>query len=103
MPSAHPWNRIPGIPPSPFEPSMLHLLRWPSPSATSDSSLSDDKCEKAFPSRTASSVASSATHLPEAESQTHTCFVGEETASSLDGLPCSRPLTTLRILVAHIG
>ncbi|KAF8481905.1 MFS general substrate transporter [Russula ochroleuca] len=86
---------------------MLHLLRWPSLSATSDdgppcdSSLSDDKCETTFPS----SVSSSATHLPEAatKSQTLTCFVGDEAGISLDGIPCSRPLTTPRVLAAHIG
>ncbi|KAI0001573.1 major facilitator superfamily domain-containing protein [Russula vinacea] len=77
---------------------MPHLLRWPSLSATSDdgprdSSLSDDKCETTFPP----SVSSSATHLPV------TCFVGEEAGISLNGIPCSRPLTTSRVLVAHVG
>jgi hypothetical protein len=94
-----------------LEPFMSHLLRWPSSSATSDdgrpcdSSLSDDKCEKTFPSPAASSVASSATHLPEAviKNQTVTYFVGDESVKGLDGLPCSRPLTTVRVLVAHIG
>jgi hypothetical protein len=85
---------------------MLHLLRWPSLSATSDdgpcdSSLSDDKCETTF----APSVSSSATHLPEAATkrETLTCFVGEEAGISLNGIPCSRPLTTPRVLTAHIG
>ena len=90
---------------------MLHLLRWPSPSATSDdgrpcdSSLSDDKCETTFPSPATSSVASSATHLPEAaiKSQAVAYFVDGESVKGLDGLPCSRPLTTVRVLVAHIG
>jgi hypothetical protein len=67
--------------------------------------VSDDKCEAKCLSPTASSAASSATHLPEAatKSQTLTSFVGGETVKNLDDLPCSQPLTTVRILFAHIG
>ncbi|KAI0257095.1 major facilitator superfamily domain-containing protein [Lactifluus subvellereus] len=92
---------------------MFHLLRWPSLSASAPSDdgshrgsvVSDGKCEAGFLSPTASSAASSATHLPEAEtkSQTLTCLVGGETAKNLNDLSCSRPLTTVRVLVAHIG
>ena len=92
---------------------MSRLLRWLSHPATSnadsgrpcDSPLSDDKCETTFPSPAASSVESSVTHLPETgiKSQTLTYFVGEESVKRLDGLPCSRPLTTVRVLAAHIG
>lgn len=50
-------------------------------------------------------MASSTTHLPEAaiKSQTVTYLVGDESVKGLDGLPCSRPLSTVRVLIAHIG
>src|SRR6266852_8764850 len=89
---SHPRNTsLPSSNQPTLESFMLHLLRWPSRSATSDddrpcdSSLSDDKCETTFPSPTASSVSSSATHLPEAaiKSQAVTYFVGEESVRDL--------------------
>ncbi|KAI0308250.1 major facilitator superfamily domain-containing protein [Multifurca ochricompacta] len=91
---------------------MFPFLRWPSRSAASDSGFyrgslsSDGRCEAGFRSPTASSAASSATHLPEAATKNKTlpCFVGEKQAvKNLNDPPCSRPLTTARVLVAHIG
>ncbi|KAI9509061.1 MFS general substrate transporter [Russula earlei] len=61
--------------------------------------LSDGKCEAACPcpSPAASSAASSAAHLPEDATKE------KGTAKNLNGLPSSRQLTTVRVLVAHIG
>lgn len=91
---------------------MLHLLRWPSRSVSSDdrirrgSVLPDERCTAGSQSPTTSSAASSDTHLPEVakKNQTLPYFVGEkETNINLDGQPHSQSLSTARILVAHIG
>ncbi|KAH9003979.1 amino acid permease ScVBA-like protein [Lactarius hatsudake] len=91
---------------------MLHLLRWPSRSVTSDdrthlgSVLSDGRCKAGSMSPATSSAASSATHLPEAtnKSQALPYFVREKEANkNIDG-PChSQSLSTVRILLVHIG
>ncbi|KAI0003723.1 major facilitator superfamily domain-containing protein [Russula compacta] len=80
---------------------MFRLFRWSSPSAASDagprreSLVSDGKCDAASLSPTASSAATSTIHLPEAETK--------KTGKNLNDFPRSRPLSTVRVLVAHIG
>jgi hypothetical protein len=91
----------------------MHHICWPFPSASSGgrahrgSLISDGKDEAGFLSPSVSREAPSAIHLPEAtfptKGQLLTRFVGEETAGDLNDLQYSRPLTTVRILVVHIG
>ena len=70
--------------------------------------MSDERFETGSLSPATSCAASSATHLPEAATKSQTVtlpyFVGEkESNRNLDGPPHSQPLSTLRVLVAHIG
>jgi hypothetical protein len=103
-----------GIPPHLTHPSsMSHLPHCPSSlalcgdGAHHESLVSDGKFEAGLLSPPVSSAAVSAVHLHEAtfptQTQTLTSFVGEETAKDRTDLSSSQPLTTVRVLMIHIG
>ncbi|KAH9980869.1 major facilitator superfamily domain-containing protein [Lactifluus volemus] len=92
---------------------MSHLPHCPSSlalcgdGAHHESLVSDGKFEAGLLSPPVSSAAVSAVHLHEAtfptQTQTLTSFVGEETAKDRTDLSSSQPLTTVRVLMIHIG
>jgi hypothetical protein len=92
---------------------MSHLTHCPSrltlcgDSAHHESLVSDGKFEAGLLSPPVSSVAFSAVDLHETtfptQTQTLTSFVGEQTAKDRTDLSSSQPLTTVRVLVVHIG
>ncbi|KAI0275113.1 amino acid permease ScVBA-like protein [Gloeopeniophorella convolvens] len=88
---------------------MPALLRWSLRSTSNDtdssraSTVVDEKGQAGLPSPT-SSAATSATHLPEDTTKTLPELAADrKTVIDFDAPPSPRPLTTARILFAHIG